>query len=53
MSMIGRLFYVALGLFIGWVVFGHPDIANEAWERGRPLAEQFVSVITDLADRLL
>ena len=27
--MIGRLFYVALGFFIGWVVFGHPDIANK------------------------
>ena len=51
--MIGRLFYVALGLFIGWVVFGHPDIATEAWERVSQLAEQFVSVVADLADRLL
>ena len=51
--MIGRLFYVALGFFIGWVVFGHPDIANEAWESVGPLAEQLVSVVADLADRLL
>ena len=46
--MIGRLFYVALGFFIGWVVFGHPDSANEAWERVGPLAEQLVSVVADL-----
>ena len=50
--MIGRLFYVALGFFIGWVVFGHPDIANEAWESMGP-CRTVCAVIADLASRLL
>ena len=47
--MIGRLFYVALGFSIGWVVFDHPAIANEVWESMSPLVEQFVSVLAALA----
>ena len=51
--MIGRLLYVALGFFIGWVVFGNPENANEVWESMGPLAEQFVSVVADLVGRLV
>ena len=51
--MIGRLFYVALGFLIGWVVFGHSEVANGVWESVGLLAEQFVSMISDLAARLL
>ncbi len=50
--MIGRLFYVALGCFIGWAVFGNPENANEVWESMGSLAEKFVSVVAGLARRL-